>query len=254
MRPEVPIRSTGVYAAHTTATTAGMCRVETGRCPVIDIIVIEDQVMLRESLIACIEAQEDMHVVGSAADANDAVDLMARTNPDLVLLDVCTEHDSSGIVAAAHIRAERPDIRIVIMTGMPDITFIDQARRAGADSFIYKNVGTDELLSVIRSTMAGYSTYPSKSAGELPGNVALTETELSILRLFCETKNRKEIAAELYMSEGTLKRHISDILQKTGYDNILRLAVHAVSCGYIVPRIDTPPQADSGLTAPKSGD
>ena len=216
----------------------------------IDIVIVEDQAMLRESLVACIEAQEDMHVTGAISDARETADLVARTAPDLVLLDVCAEHDSSGIVAAAQIRSANADVKLVIMTGMPDISFVEQARKAGADSFVYKNVGTDELLSVIRSTMAGYRTYPSESAGKLPGNVALTDTELSILRLFCETKSRKQIAAELYMSEGTLKRHISDILQKTGYDNILRLAVHAVSCGYVVPRIDTHPQPDSEPAAP----
>ena len=67
---------------------------------------------------------------------------------------------------------------------------------------------------------------------------ALNETEISILRLVCEAKTRKEIAAELYLSEDTVKRHISEILAKTGYDSILRLAVHAVSQGLIVPKMD----------------
>jgi len=69
------------------------------------------------------------------------------------------------------------------------------------------------------------------------GAAALTEVEISILRLVCEAKTRKEIAAELYMSEGTVKRRIGEILAKTGYDNILRLAVHAVAEGNIVPGI-----------------
>ena len=148
---------------------------------------------------------------------------------------MCTENDSSGIVAAASIKEAHPDVRVVIMTGMPEITFVEQARAAGVDSFVYKNVGTAELIAVIRSTMEGYSTFPRPQSNALSGAAALTQTEIDILRLVCETKTRKEIAQELYLSEGTVKRHISEILAKTGYDNILRLAVHAVASGLIVP-------------------
>ena len=102
------------------------------------------------------------------------------------------------------------------------------------DSFVYKNVGTDELLAIIRSTMEGYSTFPLSKQRIIPDGVELTPVEIDILRLVCESKTR-EIAAELYLSEGTVKRRISEILAKTGYDNILRLAVHAVSNGLIVP-------------------
>lgn len=83
--------------------------------------------------------------------------------------------------------------------------------------------------------MDGYSTFPLAQQSIFSDAAQLTDTELAILRLVCETKTRKEIAAELYLSEGTVKRHISEILAKTGYDNILRLAVHAVSTGLIVP-------------------
>ena len=109
--------------------------------------------MLRESLAMAINAQEDMQVAGVLADAAEALDLVERIHPDLVLMDVCTENDSSGIVAAKRIKDQHPEVCIVIMTGMPDITFVQQTRAAGADSFVYKNVSTTELLSVIRSTM-----------------------------------------------------------------------------------------------------
>ena len=101
-----------------------------------------------------------------------------------------------------------------------------------------KNGGTEELLGIIRSTANGYSTFPNATQSIFSDASALNETEISILRLVCEAKTRKEIAAELYLSEGTVKRHISEILAKTGYDSILRLAVHAVSQGLIVPKMD----------------
>ena len=203
----------------------------------IKIVIVEDQAMLRDSLSATIGLQDDMEVVSSVADAALALDQVERAGANCALLDVCTENDSSGIVAAGRIKEAHPDVRVIIMTGMPEITFVEQAREAGVDSFVYKNVGTGELLGIIRSTMEGYSTFPRAQESIFSGASALTDVEIDILRLVCETKTRKEIAQELYLSEGTVKRHISEILAKTGYDNILRLAVHAVSSGLIVPKM-----------------
>ena len=203
----------------------------------IKIVIVEDQTMLRDSLAQTIDAQPDMEVVASLADAAFALDEVEKTGATCALLDVCTENDSSGIVAAARIKEQLPECRIIIMTGMPEITFVDQAREAGVDSFVYKNVGIDELFVVMRSTLAGYCTFPKPPESIFSGTAALDDVELSILRLACEGKSRREIAAELFMSEGTIKRRISEILSKTGYDNILRLAVHAVSSGLIVPKM-----------------
>ena len=174
-------------------------------------------------------------MVASLGDAAEALEALERSGATCALLDVCTENDSSGIVAARKIKEAHPEVKVVIMTGMPEITFVEQARTAGVDSFVYKNVGTTELLGIIRSTVEGYSTFPLAQQSIFSDAAQLTDTELAILRLVCETKTRKEIATELYLSEGTVKRHISEILAKTGYDNILRLAVHAVSTGLIVP-------------------
>ena len=165
----------------------------------IRVLIVEDQAILRESLARSVGDQPDMTVVAAIADASEALDVALRERPDMILMDVCTEHDSNGIVAAARIKEQLPECRIIIMTGMPEITFVDQAREAGLD-----------------------------------------DVELSILRLACEGKSRREIAAELFMSEGTIKRRISEILSKTGYDNIMRLAVHAVTEGSIVPNMERP--------------
>ena len=121
------------------------------------IIIVEDQVMLRDSLACAIEAQSDMEVVGKFCDAADVPAAIENLCPDLLLMDVCTENDSSGIVAARKVKESHPNVRIVIMTGMPEITFVKQAQDAGFESFVYKNVGTSELLSVLRQTNQGYS-------------------------------------------------------------------------------------------------
>ena len=202
----------------------------------IRIVLVEDQVMLRESLAIAIDAQEDMQIVATLASAAEALDVAKANNPDLMLMDVCTEDDASGIAAAAQIKRHLPGIRVIVMTGIPEITYIEQARAAGADSFVYKNVSTSELISIIRSTMEGYSTFPAAQLGDQTLET-LDDEEIRILRLVCENKSRREIADELYLSEGTVKRRISTILAKTGYDSIMKLAVHAVSDGYIVPNL-----------------
>ena len=195
----------------------------------IRILIVEDQAILRESLARSVGDQPDMTVVAAIADASDALNVALKERPDMILMDVCTEYDSNGIVAAARIKEQLPECRVIIMTGMPEITFVDQ---------VYKNVGIDELFAVMRSTLAGYCTFPKPPESIFSGTAALDDVELSILRLACEGKSRREIAAELFMSEGTIKRRISEILNKTGYDNIMRLAVHAVTEGSIVPNME----------------
>ena len=201
----------------------------------IKIVVAEDQVILRESLENTLNAEEDLEVVGAVSSATDALDVIAKASADVALFDVCDEKGASGIEAAKQLLQKMPWVKVVIMTGMPEVTFISQAKDAGVHSFVYKNIGTEELVSIIRSTFKGYSIYPNEVKSVFSVAAKLTQTEIDILRLVCEAKSRKEVAAELFMSESTVKRHITEILAKTGYDSILKLAVHAVSQGLIVP-------------------
>ena len=102
--------------------------------PVIKILIVEDQAMLSDSLRQVIGEQPDMEVVGVTADASKTPELCSKLKPDLVLMDVVTENDANGITWAARIRQELPEIKIVIMTSLPEITFIEEARKAGAHS------------------------------------------------------------------------------------------------------------------------
>lgn len=203
----------------------------------IKILVVEDQVVTRESLVHLINGEEDMHVVGSIGNAANALKLCEDFGPNLVLMDVCTEENESGITAAAEIRQQYPEMKIIIMTGMPEITYVNSSRKAGVDSFLYKNVRAETLLATIRSTMDGYGTFPMETPSRVPGCPSFSEVEIAILRLVCEAKNRKTIAKELAMSEGSVKATITNILNKTGYDSIMKFAIFAVSKGYINPNI-----------------
>jgi DNA-binding NarL/FixJ family response regulator len=200
----------------------------------IKILIVEDQTMLRDALENLIGEQADMEVVGVSGDASKAPDLCRELKPDLVLMDVMTENGTNGIQFAAEIRSTMPDIKIVIMTGLPEITFVDEARKAGAHSYLYKNADKEHLFYVIRSTMKGVGLYPGP-ADISPFAGKLTEKEIAVVRLVCRGKTRSEMLEELEISESQLRTIIGSILDKTGFDNISQFAVYAVGRGLIVP-------------------
>jgi len=200
----------------------------------IKILIVEDQTMLRESLEHVIGEQDDMEVAGSTDDAAKTPELCRELHPDLVLMDVVTKDNTSGITYTAQIRAEFPNIKIVIMTGFSEITFIDEARKAGAHSYVFKNSGYEHLFYVIRNTIQGNGIYPGPE-NHMPLDAQFNERELTVVRLVCKGKSRTEIVKELGMSETVIKRIISSILEKTEFDNIMKFAIYAVSRGLIVP-------------------
>lgn len=203
----------------------------------IKILIVEDQTILRDALCINLNTIDGFEVVGGISNADIALHTCKKLKPDLVLMDICTENNSSGLQATKEIKQHLPHIKVIIMTAMPEITFVNRAIEAKADSFIYKNIDLTTLVIAIKNTLEGYSIFPTKSIPKLPNDAELTPKELEILRLICEAKSRKEIAKILYLSEGTIKAYISTILQKTGYDSISKLAIYALSNGYINSKI-----------------
>jgi len=200
----------------------------------IQILIVEDQTVLRDSLSHVLDFQDDMKVIGVTNDASKSLQLCHELKPDLVLMDVVTENNANGITFAAQIRSELPDIKIVIMTAFPDMTFVDEARKAGAHSYFYKKFENEHLAYMIRNTMKGMSVYlcPSDSP---PSFNQLTEREIKVIRLVSLGKSRNEIHKELGISETTLKPIITSILNKTGFDTIMEFVIYAVGKGLIVP-------------------
>jgi DNA-binding NarL/FixJ family response regulator len=156
-------------------------------------------------------------------------------------MDVVTKNNSSGITYTAQIRREFPSIKVVIMTSLPEITFAEEARKAGAHSFMDKDMGNENLFHVIRNTMKGYSIYSSPS-DRLHFSSRFTEKEIAVIRLVCQGMARDEMAAKLGVSESMIKQHISAILDKTGFDSISKFAIYAVGEGIIVPGLPSTPE------------
>lgn len=192
--------------------------------------------MFRELLVLYLDVQEDMEVVAALGDASLALDAVESNGTDIVLMDICTECGNSGIVAARDIREKRPNVRIVLMTGTRDISHMGHARQVGADGFIYKESTLEELLATLRFAQDGYTVFPSKEHHGING-VSFSRSEVRLLRLICEGYSRKQIAQELCVSQGTVKRRVGELLAKTGYENVFKLAVVAIAKGYIDPRV-----------------
>ena len=201
----------------------------------IRILIVEDQALLRDSLANTINAQEDMKVVGAIANADEALARCREIVPDLALIDVVTDNKANGISSAAVIRREMPQIKVVIMTALPEISFMEAAKNAGVHSFIYKNAGSEHLLYVIRSTMKGHGIYPGPGDGSLV-KLRFTEDEMAVIRLVCQGYKRNELVQALAMSEGTVKALISSILHKTGFNSITKFSIYAVAHGFVVPK------------------
>lgn len=158
-------------------------------------------------------------------------------------MDICTENNSSGLAYSKIIKENFPSVKIILMTGVPDLTFIDKAKANNVDSFIYKNISSNSLITTIQNTIDGYSLYPNSNSpkSNIPDVLKdLTDTELSVLTEYCKTLDRNEVVKRLGISVRTLKSHISSIYGKTGYDNLAKLAIYCVGNGLIVPNLEAP--------------
>ena len=207
-----------------------------------NIIVIDDHKILREMISETLNAR-GFKVTASSGNAKASVSLCEKFKPDLILMDICTENNSSGLAYSKIIKENFPSVKIILMTGVPDLTFIDKAKANNVDSFIYKNISSDSLISTIQNTIDGYSLYPNTNnpKANIPDILKnLTDTELNVLTEYCKTLDRDEVVKKLGISVRTLKSHISSIYEKTGYNNLAKLAIYCVGNGLIVPNLETP--------------
>lgn len=207
------------------------------------IIVIDDHILLRDMIVDTLNNEKDFNVVGVSNDAKDAPELCAKSNPDVLLMDICTANNSNGIAYAKIVKENHPNIKIIIMTGILDVSFINEAKQIGIESFIYKNISKDSLVSTIKNTANGYSIYPNSNRKENTSDSILselTDKEMQILKLYCRLLDKDAVAEALSISPRTLKSHIHSIYDKTGFNNLAKLAIYCVSNGFIVSNLDEP--------------
>lgn len=207
----------------------------------IKIIVIDDHVLLRDMITDTLNSENDFEVVGVSDDAKNALDLCADLKPNILLMDVCTANNSNGISYAKLVKEKYPDVKIIIMTGVLDINFIKESKNAGIESFIYKSISKPSLIATVRNTADGYSMYPNSNS-DSKNNILLklTDKEVQVLTLYCKLLDKDEVAEALSISPRTLKSYIHSIYEKTGFNNLNKLAIYCVSNDLIVANLEEP--------------
>lgn len=182
----------------------------------IRIFAVDDHQLLLEGIAAVLSEQPNMALVGQAGSGQEAIEGFRRLRPDVTLMDLRMP-DMSGIQAIAAIRAEFPSARIIVLTTYPGDAQAAAALRAGAAGYLLKSLVRKELIETIRAVHAGKRRILPEIAAEIAEHVAddaLTERELEVLRRVAAGKSNKLIAAELDISEGTVKTHMKSILPK----------------------------------------
>ena len=201
------------------------------------VLIVEDQAIPRELFEIYVNASEHFRHLLSIPNAAAALSVCRSSHVDLILMDVMTELEHSGLDAAEEIKRELPGIRIIVVTSMPEYSWLARARRIGVDSFWYKDGHRDSLLDVMERTMAGEHIYPDETPLRRIGNATnheFTERELEILKELTAGDTNAEIAERLGVSVATVKSHILHLMEKTGFKTRTELVSEARGLGIVI--------------------
>ena len=202
------------------------------------VLIAEDFLMTRQFIGNIINASEDFELAASFPSASEAADYVSHKYVDLAILDIVMQDGQSGLSAAKRIKDIRPETKIIIITSMPEVTYIDRARKIGIESFWYKEIQEQPILEVMRRTMNGESLYPDSTPVIKLGNAVsteFTEREIEVLKALIDGSSNKEIADKLGIKERTVKLHITNMIEKTGFRSRLELAIKARTGGLVIP-------------------
>lgn len=201
------------------------------------VLIVEDQAMPRELFEIYINSSDKFSHLLSVANASAALSVCKNNKVDLILMDVMTALGSSGLDAAEEIKKEFPEIKIVIVTSMPEYSWLERARNIGVDSFWYKDGQKESILDVMERTMAGENIYPDETPLIHIGNTTnhdFTERELEILKELTTGDTNTAIAERLHISLPTVKSHIQHLMEKTGFKTRTELVSEARSIGIVI--------------------
>lgn len=205
-----------------------------------NVLVVDDQTMPRQ-LFENIINNSDNYILAASVDSASIADVYcAKMKIDLILMDVVMSGGINGIEAAARIKESYPDIKILVVTSMPDGSFLDKARQAKVDSFWYKEVQDVPLLEIMDRTMAGEQVYPDDAPIVSIGiaqSTDFTNRELEVLRYVAAGYSDKEISQLMVISYGTVRAHLNNLLQKTGCASRTEIAILVAKTGIVVPEI-----------------
>ena len=193
-----------------------------GEAPV-TIVLIDDHAILRQGLRSLLEREHDLQVVGEASSPGEALAVVRRTRPTIVLLDMKLSpgSDNDGLGLCAQLTKRYPGLGVLVLSTFVDDALVVSAIQHGACGYVVKDVDTQELVRAIRLVAQNGSAFDSRSAAAMMRSIhapqarsPLTERELNVLRLVANGLSNKGIAAELYLSETTVKFHVRNIMRK----------------------------------------
>jgi len=201
----------------------------TGTEKPIRVLIADDHPLLRQGIAALIGAEPDMQLVAEAATGREALTQFKLKRPDVTLMDLQMP-DMGGVEAMIAIRGEFPNARIIVLTTYTGDVQVLRALKAGARAYLLKGRVNAELLEVIRAVHRGQKRIPPEIAAELADHAAedeLSPREVEVLRLIATGNGNREIAAKLFITEETVKNHVTHILAKLGAND----RTHAVTIG-----------------------
>lgn len=201
------------------------------------VVVADDQNISRGFFEMYVRTANEYELLASLRTAREAVGFVAEHKTDLLILDVMMQDGIDGLSAAEIIKKKHPEIKIILVTSASETNWEEKARSIGVESFWYKEYDEHGLLDMMNRTMAGESIYPSDAPKVPFGRVKrsdLTGRELEVLRELTGSLTNEEIADRLHISVNTVKRHLQNIMEKTGYESRLELAMNARSLGLVV--------------------
>ncbi len=201
----------------------------------IRLLLIEDHQVVRQGLAALLSATEGMEVVGSAGDGMEALDIFRKTQPDVTLIDLQMPK-MGGVETIRQLRGEFPQARFIVLTTFDGDEDIYRALQAGARAYLLKGMPLDELLTTIRNVHGGKLVIPSPVAEKLAQRVSgqeLTTRELQVLERIVAGRANRDIAADLCISEATVKTHINSLLGKLGVADRTHAATVAIQRGLV---------------------
>jgi len=189
----------------------------------IRVLLVDDHAVVRSGLGAVIDASDDMTLIGEAGDGEEAVQLCERVKPDVVLMDLLMPK-MNGVAATEAIHKKWPQIRIIALTSFKEKEYVEGALKAGAMSYLLKNVTANDLLNAVRRAVIGQPSLSPEAAQILiqkvnepaPPGADMTEREREILELMVDGLSNSEIAERLIVSQSTVKFHVSNVLSKLG--------------------------------------
>ncbi|MBP2001786.1 two-component system response regulator DegU [Paenibacillus shirakamiensis] len=229
----------------------------------IKVLLADDHQLFREGLKRILNMEEDIEVIGECSDGSQVLDWCQRVNPEIVLMDI-NMPILNGVDATEKLRATLPEIKVIILSIHDDESYVFETLRKGATGYLLKDMEAESLINAIRSVAEGHAFIHPKVTGKLinqlrrmeylneTGAIAedgaireagvkfvagddnpLTRREAEVLRLMAEGRSNKMIGEHLFISEKTVKNHVSSILQKMEVDDRTQAVINAIKYGWV---------------------